>query len=86
MCGGSIISHRFIVTAAHCIDGTQDFIFTQKNRNFAKFGCNLDSTDACYTTSFDGYWIEPNYNAEVITNDVGLLRLSKRFPNNGKYI
>ena len=64
-----------MVTAAHCIDGTQDFIFTQKNRNFAKFGCNLDSDSDCYTSSFDGYWIEPNYDADAITNDVALVRM-----------
>ena len=68
------------MTAAHCIDGTQDFIFTQKNRNFAKLGCNLDSVTDCYTTSFDAYWFAPNYNAANAANangpnDVGLLRM-----------
>ena len=80
-----MISRRFIVTAAHCIDGTQDFIFTQKNRNYAKLGCNRVSSNDCYTSSFDGYWIEPTYNAEAITNDVGLLRLESTWSSENSF-
>lgn len=64
VCGGSLISHKFIVTAAHCIDGTQDYIFTETSRNYAKYGCNVvtGESNSCYNSSFDGYWIESGYD------------------------
>ena len=80
-----MISRRFIVTAAHCIDGIQDFIFTHKRRNFAKLGCIRDSKSDCYTSSFDYLWIEPSFNVRAITNDIGLLRLESTWSSENRF-
>jgi secreted trypsin-like serine protease len=71
LCGGSLISTRSIITAAHCLD---DSISTQVILGAHRLTAT-EPTQQRFTVDCDNYRIHPLYNEERIANDIAILIL-----------
>ncbi|XP_031617181.1 serine protease persephone-like [Contarinia nasturtii] len=80
-CGGTIISERYIMTAAHCIKAGRPPVLVRLGK--------IDLTDESPSNYRTNYYIQnftrhPNYSMNMEKNDIALLRLTKKisFNNN----
>ncbi|XP_071566072.1 chymotrypsin-2-like [Temnothorax nylanderi] len=80
-CGGAIVSKRYIITAAHCLDG-----WYYPSNVIIDVGSNLLYSQTTYTAK--ELIIHPNYNRTLAINDIGLIELKNdiKFDNNTKPI
>ncbi|KAM3968044.1 trypsin-7-like [Aphomia sociella] len=73
-CGGSILSNRYVLTAAHCLTGVSRVRIRAGSTSASSGGTR-------YTTYF--YTIHPNYDPLTSDNDIAIIRLIRRMTLDG---
>lgn len=76
-CGGSVIAHRVIITAAHCVTGMNP-------RNMAIRAGTTTRLYGGYVRKVAGWKRHPKYNKKSTAYDVGLVYLKKSLPFNNR--
>ncbi|CAF0761316.1 unnamed protein product [Didymodactylos carnosus] len=71
LCGGTILSDSWIVTAAHCTYGS-----SASDINITAASLLLTQTDGVQIRTLSAIYQHPDYDNETVQNDISLLKLS----------
>ena len=78
-CGASIIDSRHLLTAAHCVDGTQrlQLHFGAQNIN------NYTEPGQAIVFQGSSYTLHPSWDPQTLTGDIAIIRLDNGLEFNG---
>lgn len=74
-CGASFIGDKWVMTASHCVDGV---IASQLKVNVGEYDLSNGAENA---KTVKRIYMHPNYDAELIDNDIALIELTESIDN-----
>ncbi|KAF0972293.1 hypothetical protein FDP41_009196 [Naegleria fowleri] len=78
-CGASIVNARYIITAAHCVQGV-DISKLVVVAGTSNNNCYKDTSGRCIVRTVSQVVPHPNFDVYSITNDIALVQLSQDLP------
>ncbi|XP_002061774.3 serine protease 3 [Drosophila willistoni] len=73
-CGGTLISHRWIVTAAHCLDGAESVHVYLGATNISDV---TEPGQRHFIVDQSGIIVHANWTKSTVTNDISLIKLPR---------
>ena len=72
-CSGTLIQHRWVITAAHCLDGQQGAL--NRGDLYILFGNDILRNGYSDAIRFSDFMMHPDYDGANFRNDIGLVEL-----------
>ncbi|XP_060655118.1 serine protease 3-like [Drosophila nasuta] len=80
-CGGTLISHRWIATAAHCVDNAEQATIYLGALNITD---RFEFGQMRYTVDKSLFVVHPNWTVSTVANDIALIKLPIYIPYNSR--
>ncbi|XP_055608184.1 collagenase-like [Uranotaenia lowii] len=75
LCGGSLLSEEWVLTAGHCVDNATSFQVTMGNLYLKPDGGHEEGAIVMNTTE---YYQHENYSSSTAQNDIAVIRLPEK--------
>ena len=72
-CSGTLIDHRWVITAAHCLDGQEGAL--NRGDLYILFGDDILRNGYSDAIRFSDFHMHPDYDGANFRNDIGLVQL-----------